>query len=192
MAVERAANVSDAQRANISASPLVVVVMGVSGSGKTTIGLLLAGRLHWELADADSFHSAANIAKMRGGIALTDEDRLPWLRAIADWIDAARAAGRHAVVTCSALRRAYRDIIIDGRGDVRLVYLKGDLDLVERRMAGRHGHYMPVALLHSQFEALEEPGSDERPIVVSIDASPQDIVSRIIAALGVRQSYAPP
>ena len=171
--------------------PSAVVVMGVSGSGKTTIGELLADRLHWELADADSFHSAANIAKMRRGVALTDQDRLPWLRAIADWIDAARLARRHAVVTCSALKRAYRDIIIDGRRDVRLVYLKGDFDLVERRMAARHGHYMPVALLRSQFQALEEPGSDEWPIVVSIDAPPQDIVSQIIVALDAAESGDP-
>jgi gluconokinase len=161
----------------------VIVIMGVSGSGKTTVGALLAGRLHWEFADADSFHPAANVAKMRSGIPLTDEDRWPWLRAIAAWIDAERAAGRHGVVTSSALKRTYRDIIVDGRDDVRLVYLKGELDLIADRMAARHGHFMPPALLQSQFDTLEEPGPDERPVVVSIDAKPRDIVARIIAAL---------
>src|SRR5512140_2451505 len=112
---------SDAHLTNVPAALSAVVVMGVSASGKTTIGALLAGRLHWELADADSFHSAANVAKMRSGIPLTDEDRWPWLQAIAAWIDAERAAGRCSVVTCSALKRTYRDIIIDGRNDVRLV-----------------------------------------------------------------------
>jgi len=123
---------------------------------------------------------------MRSGIPLTDEDRWPWLHAIAAWIDAARAAGRHVIVTCSALRRSYRDIIVDARDDVRLVYLKGDFDVVAQRMVARHGHFMPLTLLHSQFEALEEPGSEERPIVLSINATPQQIVSEIIAMLGLR------
>ena len=163
--------------------PSIIVVMGVSGSGKTTVGALLAGRLHWELADADSFHSAANVAKMRSGVPLTDEDRWPWLRAIAGWIDAERAGGRHGIVTCSALKRSYRDIIIDGRNDVRLVYLKGEFELVAHRMVARHGHFMPAALLQTQFDTLEEPTADERPVVVSIEAKPRDIVAQIVAAL---------
>lgn len=165
--------------------PSIVVVMGVSASGKTTVGALLAGRLRWELADADAFHPPANVAKMRSGTPLSDEDRWPWLRAIAAWIDTARAAGRHAVVTCSALKRSYRALIIDEREDVRLVYLKGDYDLIAQRMVARHGHFMPLALLRSQFDALEEPGDDERPIVVSIVEPPQQIVARIVEALGV-------
>ena len=120
---------------------------------------------------------------MRSGIPLTDEDRWPWLRAIAAWIDAERAAGRHGIVTCSALKHSYRDIIIDGRNDVRLVYLKGEFDLVAHRMVARHGHFMPVALLQTQFDALEEPTGDERPVVVSIEEKPRDIVARIVAAL---------
>jgi len=163
--------------------PSIIVVMGVSGSGKTTVAALLAGRLHWELAEGDSFHSAASVAKMRRGVPLTDEDRWPWLRAIATWIDAERAAGRHGIVTCSALKRSYRDIIIDGRDDVRLVYLKGELDVVAHRMVARHGHFMPVALLQSQFDTLEEPSADERPLVLSIEEKPRDIVARIVAAL---------
>ncbi len=163
--------------------PSVVVVMGVSSSGKTTIAALVAQLLDWELADADSFHSSANIQKMQRGIPLTDEDRWPWLRAIAAWIDATRTAGRHGIVACSALKRSYRDILIGGREDVRLVYLKGGRDLLARRMALRQGHFMPLSLLQSQFDTLEEPGPDERPIIVSIDARPQDIVRQILTSL---------
>lgn len=162
----------------------VVVVMGVSGSGKTTIAALLAGRLQWEFEDGDWLHPAANVDKMHSGVALTDEDRRPWLQAIAAWIDETRRAGRHGVVACSALKRRYRDVLIGARPDVRLVYLKGDEALIARRIAARHGHFMPAALLHSQFEALEEPVPDEKPIVVSIDARPGDIVARIAAELG--------
>jgi carbohydrate kinase (thermoresistant glucokinase family) len=165
--------------------PAVVVVMGVSGSGKTTVGALLARLLDWELADADAFHPDANVEKMREGIALTDEDRWPWLQAIAAWIDATRRAGRHGVVACSALRRSYRDILIDARDDVRLVYLKGDPELIGQRMARRHGHFMSTALLQSQFDALEEPGPDENPIIVSIDADPSAIAARILAELRI-------
>ena len=166
-----------------SMPPSVIVVMGVSGSGKTTIAALLAGLLHWPLADADSFHPAANVQKMRSGIPLTDDDRWPWLHAIAAWIDGQRATGRHGVVACSALKRSYRDILIDGRQDVPLVYLKGEMDLIAHRMASRHEHFMPVALLQSQFDTLEEPGPDEHPVIVSIDAPPHDIAEHIIAAL---------
>ncbi len=168
------ATVTTGDAPNEAMMPSVVVVMGVSGSGKTTIAALLAGRLHWDLADADSFHSPANVAKMRSGSPLTDEDRWPWLRAIAASIDAERAAGRHGVVTCSALKRSYREIIIDGRADVRLVYLKGEFDLIVHRMVARHDHFMPAALVRSQFETLEEPTPDENAIVVSIEATPRD------------------
>ena len=166
------------------AAPTVLVVMGVSGSGKTTVAALLAGRLHWDFEDADDLHPAANVAKMHAGIPLTDEERWPWLRAVAGWIDASRAAGRHGVVACSALKRSYRDIIIGGRPDVRLVYLKGDRQLITGRLACRHGHFMPAGLLASQFEALEEPTADERPIVVSIDRHPRDIVDELVLVLG--------
>jgi gluconokinase len=163
--------------------PAVLVIMGVSGSGKTTIAVLLAARLRWELADADSFHSQANLQKMRSGIALTDEDRWPWLHAIAAWIDETRRAGRRGIVTCSALKRSYRDILVGERPDVRLVYLKGDAELIGQRLAKRQGHFMPTALLQSQFEALEEPGPDENPIVVSVAAEPEAIAARVIAEL---------
>jgi gluconokinase len=163
--------------------PTILIVMGVSGSGKSTIGTLLAMQLRWEFEDADWFHPAANVEKMHSGIPLTDEDRRPWLNAIAEWIDKARISGRRAVIACSALKRRYRDIIIDDRRDVRLVYLKGDEALIARRFATRHEHFMPVSLLHSQFVALEEPGPDENPITISIEPPPREVVSRILSAL---------
>jgi len=159
-----------------------IVVMGVSGSGKTTVARLLAGRLGWRFAEADEFHSAANVAKMRGGVPLTDEDRAPWLAAIASYIDDAIASGRLAVVTCSALKRRYRDVIIGSRPGVALVYLKGDYDTIAKRIAARPHHYMPVSLLKSQFEALEEPAGPEEAIVVSVDLPPDEIVREILQA----------
>jgi len=165
-------------------APAVLVIMGVSGSGKTTIANELARQLGWEFEDGDWFHPAANVEKMHRGIALTDEDRWPWLRAIARWIDEARAAGRHGIVACSALKRRYRAILIGERPDVRLVYLKGDASLIARRIATRHEHFMPARLLASQFEALEEPSRDEHPVTVSIEPSPREIVAEIIGALG--------
>jgi carbohydrate kinase (thermoresistant glucokinase family) len=163
--------------------PAVVVVMGVSGSGKSTIGTLLAGRLQWEFQDGDWFHPAANVDKMHKGIPLTDEDRWPWLASIAAWIDQTREAGRHAVIACSVLKRRYRAAVIGKRADVRLVYLKGDEELIARRLATRHEHFMPPSLLHSQFVALEEPAPEEDPIIVSIAPRPNEIVAQILSAL---------
>jgi carbohydrate kinase (thermoresistant glucokinase family) len=163
--------------------PSVIVVMGVSGSGKTTIGALLAGMLHWQFADGDDFHPSENLRKMKSGVPLTDEDRLPWLRAIASWISEMRDSGRHGVIACSALKRSYRALLSGGHDDVRLVYLRGDADLIARRMAARHEHFMPVALLKSQLDALEEPGPEEHALTVSIAAPPLEIASRIIAKL---------
>jgi len=163
--------------------PRVLIVMGVSGSGKSTVGALLAARLQWEFADADWFHSAANLDKMHAGIALTDADRWPWLEALAAWIDELRRAGRHGVLACSALKRRYRDVLRGGGDSVRFVYLKGDERLIARRIAARHEHFMPPALLRSQFDALEEPGAEENPITAAIDARPDEIVARILSAL---------
>jgi carbohydrate kinase (thermoresistant glucokinase family) len=160
--------------------------MGVSGSGKSTIASMLAQRLHWVYEDADWFHPQSNIEKMHHGEPLNDEDRWPWLRAIAAWIDETRRAGGHGVVACSALKRAYRDILIGDRTDVRLVFLKGDHDLIARRIAARADHFMPTTLLDSQFAALEEPQADERPIVVSIVPHPRAIVDNIVTELGVK------
>jgi carbohydrate kinase (thermoresistant glucokinase family) len=165
------------------ATPCALIVMGVSGSGKTTVGALLAGNLHWPFEDGDWFHPQANVEKMHAGIPLTDENRWPWLQAMADWIDAARREGRHGVIACSALKRSYREVLTKDRDDVRIVYLRGSEELIGHRIAARHGHFMPPLLLHSQFETLEEPGADEGAIVVSIDHKPQEIVDQILAAL---------
>jgi carbohydrate kinase (thermoresistant glucokinase family) len=169
-------------------TPAVLIVMGVSGSGKSTIGAMLAMRLHWEYEDGDWFHPAANIDKMHRGIPLTDEDRWPWLAAIAEWIDKTRATGGHGVIACSALKRRYRDVLIGARKDVRLVYLKGDEAVIARRFLTRHEHFMPASLLHSQFEALEEPGPNENPITVSIEPAPREIVSQIVSGLSMVDS----
>ena len=175
-----------------SAAPRVVIVMGVSGCGKSTVGALLALRLRWEFEDADWFHPASNVDKMHSGIPLTDEDRRPWLDAVAAWIDKTRCSGGHDVIACSALKRRYRDVLIGDRADVRLVYLKGDETLIARRIATRHEHFMPRTLLHSQFEALEEPGPDENPVIVSIEPRPREIVAQILSALNMVERAQPP
>jgi gluconokinase len=146
----------------------IVVVMGVSGSGKTTIAAGVARGEGWQLLEGDSFHPAANIAKMKAGTPLTDEDRWPWLQAIAAKEDELLAAGQSAVVACSALKRAYRGILIGDRSDIVLMYLRGSHDLIAERMKARQGHFMPPALLESQFATLEEPGDDEHPIIVDV------------------------
>src|SRR5262245_44632537 len=165
--------------------PSVLVVMGVSGSGKSTIAAMLAHRLNWIFEEGDWFHPLSNIEKMHRGEPLTDEDRWPWLEGIAAWIDATRHAGNHGTVACSALKRAYRDILVGERPDVRLVYLRGERDLIARRLAARDGHFMPPSLLDSQFATLEEPKADERPIVVSIVPHPRRIVEEIVKKLGI-------
>jgi gluconokinase len=173
------------------AAPFVLVVMGVSGSGKSTIAAMLAHRLHWVYEDADWFHPKSNVEKMHHGEPLTDADRWPWLNSIAAWIDETRSARQHGVVACSALKRAYRDILIGTRQGVRLVFLKGDRDLIARRIAARDDHFMPASLLDSQFATLEEPTDHERPITVSIVPHPRDIVDAIIAKLGIPMGVAP-
>ncbi|HEX4409919.1 MAG TPA: gluconokinase [Xanthobacteraceae bacterium] len=166
-------------------APAVLVVMGVSGSGKSTIAAMLAHQLQWVYEDADWLHPKSNIEKMHHGEPLNDADRWPWLYAIADWIDATRKAGKHGVIACSALKRAYREILIGDRPDVRLVFLKGGRDLIARRVAARSDHFMPPELLDSQFEALEEPKKDEHPITVSVAPHPREIVKNIIKKLNI-------
>lgn len=168
--------------------PVVVVLMGVSGCGKSTIGSGLSQALGWPFRDADSFHPPANIEKMSRGVPLDDADRWPWLAAIAQWIDTRNAAGAAGIVSCSALKRAYRERIVGAREGVRLVYLKGDMRLIAERLAERKGHFMPTALLQSQFDALEEPSAGERHLVVDIAAPPRDVVAAIIARLGGTQA----
>jgi len=167
------------------ARPAVIVVMGVASSGKTSLGERLAQHLDWPFRDADSFHPPENVAKMAGGTALNDDDRRPWLAAIAAWIDDLRASGRNGIVTCSALKRRYRDVIIGQRPDVALVYLKGSRELIGARMAKRQHHFMPPALLDSQFAALEEPGEDERPLVVSVELDKDAIEREVLMRLGL-------
>ena len=166
--------------------PCAVIVMGVSGSGKTTVGEALAKRLSWLYEDADQFHPASNVAKMSAGHPLTDEDRRPWLRAIADEIDRVCVAGRRVVIGCSALRRTYRQILIHGREDVRLVYLEGSQTLIADRLRRRKDHFMPPQLLTSQFMTLEPPDEDERAIAVSIDAPIDAMVGEILRQLDLR------
>jgi gluconokinase len=161
-----------------------IVVMGVAGSGKSTIGEKLAERLGWTYEDGDRFHPKANVEKMSAGHPLTDEDRWPWLRAIADEIDRICKKDEHVVIGCSALKRAYRDVLVHGRDDVRIVYLDGSRELIAQRLAARKGHFMPPALLESQFKTLQPPGADERPVTVSIDASVEAIVEDILRQLG--------
>jgi gluconokinase len=146
--------------------------MGVSGSGKSTVAALLAAALGCQFQEGDDLHPPENVAKMRGGTPLTDADRMPWLRKIAEEIDRWRARGECGVLTCSALKRSYRDIIIGGRQDIVLVYLKGSRELIHQRMAARHKYFMPVALLDSQFATLEEPTRGEHPIIVDVGGKP--------------------
>jgi gluconokinase len=157
--------------------------MGVSGSGKSTIAVDLAERLGWTFEDGDRFHPASNVAKMSAGHPLTDEDRRPWLQAIANEIDKVCRDGGHVVIACSALKRAYRDLLVHGRNDVRIVFLDGSQALIADRLAKRKGHFMPVGLLDSQFKALEPPLANEHPITVSIDATIEEIVRNIAAQL---------
>jgi gluconokinase len=163
--------------------PTVLVVMGVSGSGKSTVAALLAERLGWELQEGDDLHPAANVAKMAAGVPLTDDDRWPWLRLVAEWIDAHRVDGAHGVITCSALKRSYRDLL--ARPDVEFVHLTVDPDVIANRMEHRSDHFMPASLLDSQLATLEPLQPDERGIVVSAAGSPKTEVDSIIARLGL-------
>jgi len=161
---------------------VIVVVMGVTGVGKTTIGHLVADDFGWAFLDADDFHPSANVAKMRSGVPLTDADREPWLTALRAEIDARLARGESAVLACSALKQSYRDRLQAGDA-VRFVHLQGDAALIRARLLARSGHYMDPGLLASQFAALEDP---KGAIVVDIAAPPREIASRIEAELGLR------
>ena len=164
----------------------VLVIMGVSGSGKSTVAGLLAGRLGWDFAEGDDLHPASNVAKMHAGQPLTDEDRWPWLESIAAWIREHTDAGTPGVVTCSALKKRYRDVL---RGDgVVFVFLEGSKDRISDRLASRHGHFMPPALLDSQFDALEAPSGDENFISLCVGATPGEVAQEIIDRLRLNQA----
>jgi gluconokinase len=162
---------------------VILIVAGVSGSGKTTVGALLAGRLRWRFADADTFHPAANVAKMRAGIPLTDADREPWLHAITDWMDERIAAGQSAVVTCSALKRAYRDQLLAGRPMATMVFLQVSREVLEQRLMARPDHFFPEKLLDSQLAALEPPTPGERVQTVLAEGDSAQTAAKIIATL---------
>jgi gluconokinase len=159
---------------------VIVILMGVSGSGKTTVGQRLAEQLHWQLLDADDYHPPANIEKMSRGIPLEDSDRWPWLDRLNEMVRAAETRGESVLLACSALKARYRDRLAQGCKNVRWVYLKGDFDLIESRLKARKGHYMKAGLLKSQFAALEEP---EGALVMGIEDAPERIAARLVKAL---------
>jgi gluconokinase len=166
----------------------IVVIAGVSGTGKTTVGKLLAHRLGWRFADADELHPAANIAKMAAGQPLNDTDRDPWLEAIGEWIDDRCRDGEPGIVTCSALKRRYRDRIRAGRPQVRIVYLTGDPQVIAQRMSSRGDHFMKPTMLASQLSAVEEPGPDESVLTVSVNAEAETVAERIATGLDLPHS----
>ena len=168
--------------------PIVVVVMGVSGSGKSTVGKALAEQLGCSYFDADDFHAPDAIAKMKSGQPLDDRDRMPWLGRIAQKIETLVADDESGVISCSALKRAYRDILFDSipRARIALVYLRGSYDLIRGRLAARQGHFMPPSLLESQFAQLEEPRPDEQPIKIDIAPAPEAITAAILRELAKR------
>ncbi len=164
---------------------MIVLVGGVAGSGKTTVGVLLAGRLHWRFADADAFHPSANIAKMRSGIPLTDADRAPWLAGITAWMDERIAAGESAVAGCSALKQSYRDQLLTGRPAARLAFLVISRELAHARLAARHGHFFTVQLLDSQFAELEEPRESEQVMLLDAAQPADRLAAEIADCLGL-------
>lgn len=163
--------------------PTALIVMGVSGSGKSTIGIGLADSLGWDFRDGDAFHPPSNVAKMKSGAPLTDDDRWPWLDAIAAHVAELERGGGHVVIACSALKRAYRDRLRTSGAHLRFVYLAGSFDLIDGRMKARRDHFMPASLLESQFATLEEPTDDENVVRVPIDAAPDAIVSEALTLL---------
>jgi gluconokinase len=167
----------------MAARPRHIVVMGISGSGKTTIATRLAEQLGWAFAEADEFHPAANIEKMTAGTPLTDQDRWPWLEAMREWMTGEAGAGRSTVVTCSALKRSYRDLLRGADGDVSFVHLSGDPVLIAERMKTRSGHFMPASLLPTQISTLEPLETDEPGMALDNTGTPEEVTGRIVAEL---------
>jgi gluconokinase len=172
------------------AEPSHIVVMGVSGAGKTTVARGIAAAMGWDMAEGDSFHPEANVEKMAAGTPLDDDDRWPWLRAIGSWIG--EQDGRSAVITCSALKRAYRDLLRDGRPSVRFCELDADESLIGPRITARAGHYMPASLLPSQLATLEPLEPDEPGVHVSVAGTPEDVVRDALRALDLHPPGSPP
>jgi gluconokinase len=170
-------------------APDIVIVMGVSGCGKSTVAEGLSTALGWEFAEGDDFHPAANVAKMQGGTPLTDADRWPWLEAIGEWISGKEGRGESAVVTCSALRRVYRDVLRRGRPHVRFLHVTAESDVLMDRMEHRAGHYMPSSLLESQLAALEPLEADEPGVVITNQGSAAQVLDRALEALGQRRAH---
>ena len=164
-------------------SVAAVIVMGASGCGKSTVGPLLAAKLGWPFQDGDGFHPAANVAKMSAGTPLTDDDRWPWLAAIAARIARARVEGAGVVIGCSALKRAYREALRDGHDDVRFVHLAGTMELIAARQAARTGHFMPSSLMASQFATLEPPEGEPGVVTVSVEDAPEALVAAALRGL---------
>lgn len=163
---------------------VIVVIAGVAGSGKTTVGKLVAEKLNCAFADGDDFHPAANVAKMQARIPLTDNDRWPWLRAIASWMDERAAAGESAVVACSVLRRAYREVLLSAQARPRMIFLVVQQDECAARLGSRHGHFFAPELLDSQFATLELPGPQEPVDLVPAAGNPIQIADHIVTLLG--------
>ncbi|RAN69475.1 carbohydrate kinase [Bacillus sp. SRB_336] len=168
-----------------AADPVVLVVMGVSGCGKTTVAALLAGRLGWPFEEGDALHPQANIDKMAAGHPLNDDDRWPWLEKVAHWVEERLDQGQNGVITCSALKRSYRDVINRRGSGVKFVFLAGTRETIAARLASRHGHFMPPELLASQFADLEEPGPDEPGDRFDIGPAPAEIARRIADTFGL-------
>lgn len=165
---------------------MVILLMGVAGSGKTTIGEMLARKLGWPFFDADRFHPPENVAKMAAGVPLEDADRWPWLARVRGNMEEELAAGRSAVFACSALKQSYRDFLLAGHPEVKLVYLKGDAELIALRIAGRSSHFMKAEMLASQLEALEEPSGG---VTVDVTARPEQVVARIGEVLRLKEAF---
>jgi len=171
---------------NLDVAPLVLVVMGVSGSGKTTVARILAGRLGWTFQEGDDLHPQANIEKMEAGHPLTDDDRRVWIEKVTEWVESHLEAGENGVITCSALKRSYRDVINRRGSGVVFVFLAGSKAAIAPRLAARQGHFMPSSLLDSQLADLEEPGPDEPHIRIDVGPPADVIADSIIRELGLQ------